>query len=79
MTPINAPEGLIKMIRQDEGFRNRTYIDSEGFETLGIGLCLEKSPTARTRSTVLVRVHPGQNLRPPFHKSIHWPNVHKIR
>ena len=44
MTPINAPDGLVKMIRQDEGFRNRIFIDSEGFETLGIGFCLDKAP-----------------------------------
>ncbi len=41
--PIQAPQKLINMIRSDEGFINRLYVDSEGFRTIGIGFCLDKA------------------------------------
>lgn len=42
--PVAAPEGLVSMVRQDEGFRCRPYIDSEGLLTIGIGFCLDRAP-----------------------------------
>ncbi len=39
----NTDERLLRMIRQDEGFRARPYTDTEGFLTIGIGFCLDKT------------------------------------
>ena len=44
MSTTNAPEGLVNMVRQDEGFRSNLYTDSEGYRTIGIGFCLDKAP-----------------------------------
>ena len=38
-----APADLLSMIKSDEGYAGRMYIDSEGFQTIGIGFCLDKT------------------------------------
>ena len=39
-----APDILVNMVKSDEGFRNRLYLDSLGLQTIGIGFCLDRSP-----------------------------------
>ena len=34
---------LMTMVKSDEGFRPRVYLDSEGLNTIGIGFCLDKT------------------------------------
>ena len=45
--PIELPTDLIDMIEQDEGFRPTIYIDSQGYQTIGIGFCLDRMPMPR--------------------------------
>ena len=39
----NADERLVAMVKSDEGFEPRYYTDTEGFLTIGIGFCLDKT------------------------------------
>ncbi len=41
------PAGLLDMIEQDEGYRDTVYMDSEGYQTIGLGFCLDKMPMPR--------------------------------
>ena len=41
-TETNAD--LLAMLKSDEEYRSTIYTDSEGFQTFGIGICLEHSP-----------------------------------
>ena len=44
---IELPAGLVDMIEQDEGYRDTVFIDSEGYQTIGLGFCLDKMPMPR--------------------------------
>ena len=44
---IELPAGLLDMIEQDEGYRDTVYMDSEGYQTIGLGFCLDKMPMPR--------------------------------
>ena len=39
----DTPLELVAMLKRDEGFRPRVYIDSEGMNTIGIGFCLDRT------------------------------------
>ena len=44
---IELPAGLLDMIEQDEGYRDTVYMDSEGYQTIGLGFCLDRMPMPR--------------------------------
>ena len=35
---------IVQMVKHDEGFKSQLYIDTEGYQTIGIGFCLDKRP-----------------------------------
>ena len=39
----NTNENLMGMIKQDEGYRPRPYLDTEGLQTFGIGICIDRT------------------------------------
>ena len=39
-----TPAPLLAMIKSDEGFRSRVYTDTRGYQTIGIGFCLDMAP-----------------------------------
>ena len=42
--PDDFKASIISMLKHDEGFRDKPYMDTEGLLTLGFGFCLDKTP-----------------------------------
>ena len=39
----DTPAELLNMVKQDEGYQHRPYLDSEGLQTWGIGICIDRT------------------------------------